>query len=174
MVLQETGRETSLFRTTKVRSPVYSSTAIPVLTTTSTSPNTPPDDTSGQEKATNQKRKRIESQRGRSPDTAAAAVAAEPTRYQDNSTHHAQQARLVIQNEIDSRRDGKDCFSDERWKILQSAVKLVDKMSRGEQVVSQDTPMPAPDPSIDVPSNPPAELLFMLLPGLWHPVIQSL
>lgn len=92
-----------------------------------------------------------------------------PAATPDNSTHHAQQAKLVIQIEVDGRRLGRRHLSNERRRIFESAVKLVDRMSRGEHldfhesIASGESARELLD--IDIPQAPPAEILYMLLPG---------
>ncbi|KAE8369177.1 hypothetical protein BDV27DRAFT_153253 [Aspergillus caelatus] len=101
-----------------------------------------------------------------------------PAATPDNSTHHAQQAKLVIQIEVDGRQLSRRHLSSERRRIFESAVKLVDRMSKGENLDLQETIAPGESArellDIEVPQTPPAEILYMLLPepvmgdGLHH------
>ncbi|KAK6819076.1 hypothetical protein RU639_008111 [Aspergillus parasiticus] len=101
-----------------------------------------------------------------------------PAATSDNSTHHAQQAKLVIQIEVDGRRLGRRNLSNERRRIFESAVKLVDRMSRGEHLDPHESIAPGESArellDIEIPQTPPAEILYMLLPepvmgdGLHH------
>ncbi|KAF5855383.1 hypothetical protein ETB97_009333 [Aspergillus alliaceus] len=117
---------------------------------------------SGQEGNTTAKRRKLEDHRDGNP------------RYDSNppiaQDHHAQQAKLVMQIEVDGRQVGRRHLDEERWKILQSDVKLVDRMSRGEHLDFQES-LPSGGANrenlgADIPQSPPAELLYMLLPGL--------
>ena len=92
-----------------------------------------------------------------------------PAATPDNSTHHAQQAKLVIQIEVDGRQLGRRHLSSERRRIFESAVKLVDRMSRGEHSDLHESIAPGESArelfDVEAPQTPPAEILYMLLPG---------
>ncbi|KAJ5482564.1 transcriptional regulator family: Fungal Specific TF [Penicillium sp. IBT 31633x] len=81
-----------------------------------------------------------------------------------STTHHAEQARVVIQGEL----DGNERMDLERKSILRSALQFVDVMAQGktsnpDKSAPLDMPCEYPE---DPPSSitPSAELLYMLLP----------
>lgn len=83
-----------------------------------------------------------------------------------STTHHAEQARVVIQGEL----DGNERMDLERKSILRSALQFVDVMAQGktsnpDKSAPLDMPCEYPE---DPPSSitPSAELLYMLLPGI--------
>ena len=52
----------------------------------------------------------------------------------DESTHHAEHAWVIIQDEL----DGNECLNRERQAILKSALELVNSMARGTDLASDD------------------------------------
>jgi hypothetical protein len=83
----------------------------------------------------------------------------------DESTHHAEQARVIIQSEL----DGNERMNRERQAILKSALEFVNSMARGANSGPDEAP------TFDVPHGecanipesiePSPELLYMLLRG---------
>ncbi|KAI2795116.1 hypothetical protein POX_a01721 [Penicillium oxalicum] len=81
----------------------------------------------------------------------------------DESTHHAEQARVIIQTEL----DGNGGFNRERQAILKSALEVVNSLAQRNDSISEEAlslggPCEVYD---DIPRScePSQELLFMLL-----------
>ncbi|KAJ5379996.1 uncharacterized protein N7496_002424 [Penicillium cataractarum] len=83
----------------------------------------------------------------------------------DESTHHAEHARVIIQSEL----DGNERMNRERQAILKSALEFVNSMARGADSPSDEAPtfdVPHDDcPDIPESIEPTPELLYMLLRG---------
>ncbi|KAE8153235.1 hypothetical protein BDV25DRAFT_149904 [Aspergillus avenaceus] len=83
------------------------------------------------------------------------------------STHYSEQARVVIQTDLNSR-NANNLPSSERRRILESAVKLVESIANGEEPDPERTAtssgMSNEYSHVDIPPVPPVEMLFMLLP----------
>lgn len=84
----------------------------------------------------------------------------------DESTHHAEHARVIIQSEL----DGNERMNRERQAILKSALEFVNSMARGADSASDEAPtfdVPHDDcPDIPESIEPTPELLYMLLRGV--------
>lgn len=82
-----------------------------------------------------------------------------------STTHQAEQARVVIQGEL----DGNERMDRERQSILRSALQFVDNMAQGKTTnLDKSSPLEVPlASSEEVLSSidPSPELLYMLLPG---------
>lgn len=86
-----------------------------------------------------------------------------------STTHHAEQARAVIQGEL----NGNERMDRERQSILRSALQFVDVMAQGRGVSDKSSL------SLDVSCGdlldenasiaPSPELFYMLLPGIKRP-----
>lgn len=83
----------------------------------------------------------------------------------DESTHHAEHARVIIQSEL----DGNERMNRERQAILKSALEFVNSMARGADSPSDEAPtfdVPHDDcPDIPESIEPTPELMYMLLRG---------
>lgn len=83
----------------------------------------------------------------------------------DESTHHAEHARVIIQDEL----DGNECLNRERQAILKSALEFVNSMARGTDLASDESLAldGLHDDCPDTPESiePTPELLYMLLRG---------
>lgn len=83
----------------------------------------------------------------------------------DEPTHHAEHARVIIQDEL----DGNECFNRERQAILKSALEFVNSMARGTDLASDDGlalgGLHGDCPDVPESIEPTAELLYMLLRG---------
>lgn len=83
----------------------------------------------------------------------------------DDSAHHAEKARVIIQSEL----EGNDCMNAERQSILKSALGFVNTLANGR------TSLPDDEPSFDIPDEdceespqslaPTPEMLYMILRG---------
>jgi hypothetical protein len=84
----------------------------------------------------------------------------------DESTHHAEQARVIIQSEL----DGNERMNRERRVILKSALEFVNSMAQGTDSVSDDDlalDISHGDcPGIPESIEPTPELLYMLIRGI--------
>ena len=94
-----------------------------------------------------------------------------------STTHHAEQARAVIQGEL----NGNERMDRERQSILRSALQFVDVMAQGRGISDKSSP------SLDVCGGdlldesasiaPSPELFYMLLPGTkkteHHPICRN-
>lgn len=87
----------------------------------------------------------------------------------DEPTHHAEQARVIIQSEL----DGNERMNRERQAILKSALEFVNSMARGADSTSDEAPTidVPPGECTDIPDSvePSPELLYMLLRGILTP-----
>lgn len=83
----------------------------------------------------------------------------------DESTHHAEQARVIIQTEL----DGNGGFNRERQAILKSALEVLNSLAQRSDSISEDALSLGGPCEIyeDIPGScePSQELLFMLLRG---------
>jgi hypothetical protein len=83
----------------------------------------------------------------------------------DESTHHAEQARVIIQSEL----DGNERMNCERQAILKSALEFVNSMAQGTGSASDDglalDVSHGDCPEIPESIEPTPELLYMLLRG---------
>jgi hypothetical protein len=84
----------------------------------------------------------------------------------DESTHHAEQARVIIQSEL----DGNERMNRERRAILKSALEFVNSMAQGTDSTSDDSRALPDDSHGDCPEipesiEPSPELLYMLIRG---------
>ena len=84
----------------------------------------------------------------------------------DDSSHHAEQARVIIQSEL----EGNDGMNSERQSILRSALGLVNTLANGRNPSFDDGPLlevPEGDGYEDMTQSlaPTPELLYMLLRG---------
>lgn len=84
----------------------------------------------------------------------------------DDSSHHAEQARVIIQSEL----EGNDGMNSERQSILRSALGLVNTLANGRTPNFDDGPLlevPEGDGYEDMTQSlaPTPELLYMLLRG---------
>lgn len=85
----------------------------------------------------------------------------------DESTHHAEHARVIIQDEL----DGNECLNRERQAILKSALEFVNSMARGTDLASDDdlaldeSRLHGDCPDVPESIEPTPELLYMLLRG---------
>ncbi|KAF7713561.1 Fungal Zn(2)-Cys(6) binuclear cluster domain-containing protein [Penicillium ucsense] len=81
----------------------------------------------------------------------------------DETTHHAEQARVIIQSEL----DGNGGFNRERQMILKSALQFVNSLARQANAVSEEAlshnPLCDQDTDSPRPCKPTSELLLMLL-----------
>jgi hypothetical protein len=82
-----------------------------------------------------------------------------------STTHHAEQARAVIQGEL----EGNERMDRERQSILKSALQFVDLMAQGKGTSDNSSPSldvcheKSQDETFSIKPSP--ELLYMLLPG---------
>ncbi|KAJ6134903.1 transcriptional regulator family: Fungal Specific TF [Penicillium capsulatum] len=81
----------------------------------------------------------------------------------DDSAHHAEQARAIIQSEL----EGNDCINDDRQSILKSALSFVNTLATGRTSNSDENPsLDIPDEDCQEPPKslaPSPELLYMIL-----------
>lgn len=84
----------------------------------------------------------------------------------DESTHHAEHARVIIQSEL----DGNERMNRERQAILKSALKFVNSMAQGTDSPSDDglalDVSHGDCPEIPESIEPTPELLYMLVRGM--------
>lgn len=83
----------------------------------------------------------------------------------DDSAHHAEQARAIIQSEL----EGNDGMNVERQSILKAALGLINTLASGRTSNPDDKPsLEVPDEDCEEPPQslaPSPELLYMMLRG---------
>jgi len=124
--------------------------------------NSSPSNASGSHHAENYSKKRRLDQFSCSKDSSQSPLDSCPI---ESTTHHAVQARVIIQGEL----EGNERMDRERQSILKSALQFVDVMAQGKGASDKSSPsleVRREDCQDNTASFAPSpELLYMLLPG---------